>query len=212
MRKKSKNDDLRRFGEQREAKVLAESALSSHFEMQSEVELRSPAGDKFRIDAVAICPTAGYIVGLEYKASFLFTREFADSLRQAINYRDCEIVDKRLPVYLGRRLDCCLVFPDWDGLHEDNTLLYVREAEGMRLLAQHFRVGVLRENTNLSFSMVIGPSNSGGVWHSASGWTKNALGVLRGKRRRGSATKAYDPAKREFDLREAAKARPIGPL
>jgi hypothetical protein len=193
VRKKPKNDHLRQFAFQEQAMEFVRTHLSQDFDLFEEVGLISSDRRAFKVDAIAICKELGYVIGLECKASSLFPREFADAFRQAIDYRDSVINDPRMPDHQGQLLDCCLVCPDWDGLHEDGTHVYSQQAEGMRLLAMHFRVGVLRINQNQSLSMVIGPSQSGGIWHSNSGWTGNALGVLRGKKRRGSGTKIHEP-------------------
>jgi hypothetical protein len=115
---------------------------------------------------------------------------FSDALRQAIDYRDSVFDDRRVLPFNKSKMNCCVVFPDWDGLHEDGTERYRREAWGMKVLAQRFQVGVLsRTQSRGSCSFVLGNI---GVWHSKTGWTPNAKGLLEGKRRRGSGTKRFD--------------------
>ena len=189
MTKASKNNALREFDED-EARQLAFEIIGSAFEIFAEVWLKPSEGERFRVDAVARCPVKGYLIGLEFKRSFLTMSEFSNALRQAIDYRSASIDDNRLGLSNGQRLNCCLVFPDWDGLHEDGPEFYRKEALGMRMLAQHFRVGVLsRTQIKGSDSFVIGTS---GVWHSRSGWTHVAKGILEGKRRHGSRSKRFD--------------------
>ena len=65
---------------------------------------------------------------------------------------------------------------------------YRREADGMRLLASHFRVGTMRWSGQDRLSFIMGES---AIWHSDRGWSPNAEGVLHGKRRLG-ATKRKD--------------------
>lgn len=182
---RSKDESWRRYPDEPAARAHAITLLDEHFEVFEEVSALGPPGTtKYVFDAVTICPEQGYVLAWEFKRSHLFKCEFADVLRQAIYYRMAGIDDLRLPALAGRRPDACIVFPNWDGLHDDGTLHYDREAAGMRLLASHFRVGALVDAPKYGgVSIVVGES---GVWHSWSGWTKNAPGVLRGKRRLGS--------------------------
>jgi hypothetical protein len=77
------------------------------------------------------------------------------------------------------------LFPDWLGEHDGDLVNYGLQAEGMRLLAAQFRVGTMRE-TPAGFSFFMGQS---AIWHSSSGWTKTAEGVLFGKRPLGAVRK-----------------------
>ena len=184
MKKVSKNESLRRFDEAA-ARSFASSALQSKFFITDEVNLAVPiTGERFRLDMLAVCKEHGYLVGFEFKGSSLFPAEFADALRQAANYREAYITDTRLSELGGRRLDCCVVFPDWEGLHDDETYIYRGHADGMRLLAGHFRVGAMRLDDRTGALRII--LNQSAIWHSVSGWTGGAENVLRGKRRRGS--------------------------
>lgn len=187
----AKDRRLERFDEAA-AREFATERLSQSFDVTQEVSLRSPLGESFRIDAVAICKQDQYVIGLEFKRSPLFMSDFADALRQACNYREAIIEDNRLPQFSGSRQNCCLVFPDWDGLHSCGLKRYAQEADGMRLLAKHFRVGGLRVNEDDSLRMILGLDVNGTVWHSKTGWNGNAKGVLVGKRTRGSATRALE--------------------
>lgn len=188
---KAKDRQLGRFDEAA-ARDFATNLLVQSFDITEEVNLRSPLGESFRIDAVAICKLQKYVIGLEFKRSPLFMADFANALRQACNYREAVIDDSRLSQMSGFRLNCCLVFPDWDGLHTCGTKLYAKEADGMRLLAKHLRVGGLRVNEDDSLRMILGLDINGTIWHSKSGWNGNADGVLNGKRTRGSATRSLE--------------------
>lgn len=189
MTKPPKDHHLREFSEVA-ARSFAIDGLSANFSTFEEVWLRSPIGERFRIDAIAFCPNKSFMIGIEFKPSHLAMSEFSDALRQCINYRDSAVEDDRFPVINGKRLNCCIVFPDWEGLHDDGTTAYSKEAWGMRVLAAHFRVGVLsRTQIKGAISFVLGNQ---GVWHSTTGWTGNAAGLLAGKRRRGSASKRHD--------------------
>jgi hypothetical protein len=178
---KCKDETWRRFPNEAAARAHAVDLLQQHFEIFQEVGARGPPGKTpYCYDALTICPESGYTLAWEFKRSHLLKSEFANVLRQAIYYRLAAIVDPRLPALAGYRPDACIVHPDWDGLHDDGTLQYAREAAGMRLLASHFRVGSLVEAPKYGgMSIIIGES---GVWHSWSGWTKNAFGILKGKR------------------------------
>lgn len=164
--------------------------LGNGFDFMEEVWATDKAtGDRYRLDAVSVCEATGHVLGWEFKRSHLFKKEFADALRQASNYRMAHIDDQRFPGISGKLVEACIVFPDWDGLHASGRMDYAREADGMRLLASHWRVGVMRklpleEHT----SIIVGEQ---AIWHSKSGWTKNADGVLLRKRRRG-ATRKFD--------------------
>lgn len=127
------------------------------------------------------------MLGWEFKKSHFFKAEFVDCLRQAIYYRLARITDKRLPKLTGQRVNACIAFPGWDGLHDDGTIAFGREAQGMLLLASHFRVGAIASPKKMEWiSIKIGES---GVWHSWSGWTGNAAGVLKNTRPLGSLRK-----------------------
>lgn len=189
MTKRPKDHRLREFSEV-DARSFAIERLRAKFNTFEEVWLRSPIGERFRIDAIALCPNKTFLVGIEFKSSHLAMSEFSDALRQCINYRDSSVEDDRFPLIDGQRLNCCIVFPDWNGLHDDGTIAYSKEASGMRVLAAHFRVGVLsRTQIKGAISFVLGNQ---GVWHSTTGWTGNAAGLLAGKRRRGSGSKQHD--------------------
>ena len=186
---RSKNDELREFDEEA-ARAFAFETLKPYFYIYEEVWLRSQIEERFRIDAVAVCSIETYLIGLEFKRSHLKMSEFSDALRQSINYRDAIIDDPRFPSINEKRVHACFVFPDWDGVHEDGSQLYKKEAFGMKVLANHFRVGVLsRTQRKDSCSFVLGNQ---GVWHSSSGWTQAAKGLMQGKRKRGSGTKRFD--------------------
>ncbi|HEY5721065.1 MAG TPA: hypothetical protein VIT45_01960 [Allosphingosinicella sp.] len=178
---KSKDDTLRRFQNEGAARAHAIALLTEHFDLTEEVRASGPPDvSNYVFDAVTICPFSGYILAWEFKRSHLFKSEFANVLRQAIYYRMATIQDPRFPSEMRRRPDACIVFPSWDGLHDDGTLLYDLEASGMRLLASHFRVGVLVEVPKYAgISIAMGES---AIWHSWAGWTQNAHGILLGKR------------------------------
>lgn len=175
---KSKDDSRRKYINEPLARAAILDGLNDRFEFVEEVEAVGAGGDAFRIDAVCRCVETGWSFGWEFKRSHLFKKEFAAALRQAIHYRHAQIVDKRLADIGGSQLAAIALFPDWLGEHDDDTTNHGQEAEGMRLLAAQFRVGTMRENSNGSFTFIMGQS---GIWHSASGWTNNAKGVLFGK-------------------------------
>ena len=171
----------RKFQNEAAARAQAIALLREHFRLIEEVRACGPPDTtRYVFDAVTICPDQGYLLAWEFKRSHLYKKEFAHVLRQGIYYRLAGIDDSRLPEMRGRRPDACIVFPDWDGLHDDGKLHYDREADGMRFLASHFRVGALCDAPKYGgVSIIVGES---GIWHSWAGWTKNAPGVLRGKR------------------------------
>ena len=105
---------------------------------------------------------------------------------QDIHYRLSRISDDRLADHKGQQLPAIALFPDWLGEHDDDTTNYALEAEGMRLLAAQFRVGTMRRIDAGKFSFFMGQS---AIWHSVSGWTGNAEGILFGKRGLGSVRK-----------------------
>jgi hypothetical protein len=181
---KSKDDSLRLYGEENVARTAACGFLWNKFDFFDEVEAISAEGDKFKIDAVCRCKTSGYVFGWEFKRSHLFKKEFAAALRQAIHYRLARITDTRLPDLSGAQLSAVAVFPDWLGEHDNPTINYGREADGMRLLASHFRVGTMRWTGQDRLSFIMGES---AIWHSDTGWSANAEGVLLGKRKLGAA-------------------------
>ena len=111
-------------------------------------------------------------------------KEFAGALRQAIHYRLARITDSRLPELTDSQLPAVALFPDWLGEHDEPDIEYGREADGMRLLASHFRVGTMRWTKPGRLSFIMGES---AIWHSDSGWNANADGVLLGKRKLGAA-------------------------
>jgi hypothetical protein len=84
------------------------------------------------------------------------------------------------------QLPAVALFPDWLGEHDDDVTNYGREAEGMRLVGAQFRVGTMRQSGDDKFAFIMGQP---AIWHSASGWTKTAEGVLFGKRGLGSTRK-----------------------
>lgn len=183
---KSKDDSRRRYIEEPFARAEIKARLAGHFSLIEEVEAVDAVGNSFKIDAVSKCAATGWTFGWEFKKSHLFKSEFADALRQAIHYRLARITDPRLPELGGCQLPAVAVFPDWLGEHDDGVTEYGREAEGMRLLAAQFRVGTMREMAEGRLSFMMGQS---AIWHSATGWTKNAEGVLFGKRGLGAVRK-----------------------
>ncbi len=183
MSRLSRGQEFRRYTEA-QARQMALSRLASDFHFFEEVCARDPSsGDSYRLDAVSVCEATGYVLGWEFKPSHLFKSEFAKALRQAIYYRNAHFADPRYPWLADKKVAACIVCPDWDGLHEDGLVEHAKEADGMRLLASHFRVGALRESVKNSLCIIVGEQ---AIWHSASGWTKNAPGVLTGKRPRAS--------------------------
>lgn len=183
---KSKDDSRRRYIAEPLARAVIIDRLSRHFDFTEEVEAINADGHVMRIDAVATCRASGWIFGWEFKRSHLFKSEFADAIRQGIHYRMSRITDPRLAAAHGTRLPAIALFPDWLGEHDDDTTNYGKEAEGMRLLGAQFRVGTMRQSGNNEFIFIMGQS---AIWHSPSGWTKNAEGVLFGKRGLGSTRK-----------------------
>jgi hypothetical protein len=183
---KSKDDSRRRYIDEPLARGAILTRLADRFSFIEEVEAVDEDGNGFRIDAVSRCADTGWTFGWEFKRSHLYMKEFAPALRQAIRYRLARIVDRRLPQLRGSRLRAIALFPDWLGEHDDDGSNYGREAEGMRLLAAQFRVGTMRELAPDRFSFFMGQN---AIWHSASGWTKNAEAILFGKRGLGAMRK-----------------------
>lgn len=183
---KSKDDGRRRYTTEPLARAAIIDGLSSHFDFIEEVEAINADGHVMRVDAVAICRTSGWTFGWEFKRSHLFKSEFADAMRQSIHYRLSRITDTRLPAYKDMQLPAIALFPDWLGEHDDDTTNYSKEAEGMRLVGAQFRVGTMRQSGDDKFAFLMGQS---AIWYSASGWTKNADGVLHGKRGLGATRK-----------------------
>lgn len=182
---KSKDETRRRYGGEPLATAVIIEKLKPYFDLWLQVDAIGADGDGFKIDMVARCLETGWFFGVEVKRSHLFKSEFANGLRQAIYYRLARITDPAL-VELGlSRLPAVALFPDWLGEHDDDTSDFSAEAVGMRLLAGQFRVGTLREvGDRISFIM-----HQTGIWHSNSGWTKTAEGVLFGKRPIGAMRK-----------------------
>ena len=183
---KSKDDSRRRYVSEPLARAEVLQRLAPYFEFVEEVEAINADGNVMRIDAVATCRTTGWTFGWEFKRSHLFKSEFADAMRQAIHYRLSRIADARLPALKDMQLPAVALFPDWLGEHDDDTTNYGKEAEGMRLVGAQFRVGTMRQSGDDKFAFMMGQS---AIWHSSSGWTKNADGVLHGKRGLGSTRK-----------------------
>lgn len=183
---KSKDDNRRRYIVEPLARSAIIDGLANHFDFIEEVEAINADGNVLRIDAVAICRKTDWIFGLEFKRSHLFKSEFADAMRQGINYRLSRVTDARLPKMKGMQLPAIALFPDWLGEHDDGVSEYAKEAEGMRLVGAQFRVGTLRQSGDDQFAFIMGQS---AIWHSSSGWNKNAEGVLFGKRGLGATRK-----------------------
>lgn len=183
---RSKDETRRRFREEPEARAFLLERLSGDFDFWEKVRAIGAAGDIFELDAVSKCEWTGNVIGWEFKRSHLFKSEFADALRQAIHYRFARISDKRLPELEGKQLAAIAVFPDWAGTHDDGVTEYSREAEGMRVLAGQLRVGAVRLSDQGKLSFIVGES---AIWHSDTGWNKNAEGVLYGKRGLGAVRK-----------------------
>ncbi|HRY23217.1 MAG: hypothetical protein H6852_06995 [Geminicoccaceae bacterium] len=183
---KAKDESRRRYPSEPLARAEVLQRLAPHFEFFEEVKAESANGDVMRIDAVSQCRLTGWTFGWEFKRSHLFKSEFADAMRQGIHYRLSRIADARLPTHKGLQLPAIVLFPDWLGEHDDDVTNYGREAEGMRLVGAQFRVGTMRQSGDERFAFIMGQS---AIWHSASGWTKNAEGLLLGKRSLGSTRK-----------------------
>lgn len=183
---KSKDDGRRRYPTEPLARAEVLQRLAPHFEFVEEVEAINADGHALRIDAVATCRSKGWAFGWEFKRSHLYKSHFAEAMRQAIHYRLSRIIDARLPAHKGLQLPAIALFPDWLGEHDDDTVNYGKEAEGMRLVGAQFRVGTMRQTGDDKFAFIMGQS---AIWHSASGWTKTAEDVLFGKRGLGSTRK-----------------------
>ena len=184
--RKAKSDAYRLF----RTEELARAFVLDRLKFLEEVSAQDlVTKQEYRLDAVSVCEGTGHILGWEFKKSHLFKAEFAAALKQASDYRGARITDSRWPGFEDKIVEACILFPDWDGLHDEGEIEYEKESDGMRLLASHFRVGTLRyEPAKDRLHIIVGEQ---AIWHSYSGWTANADGVLLGKRRKGS-TKAYD--------------------
>ena len=183
--RKSKDDTLRQFSEESEARKYIIELAGDFFEFYEEIWAIHPAnGKRLRLDAVSVCESSGHVIGWEIKKSHLFKAEFSAALKQAADYRGAILDDPKLPGLKGTAVEACLVFPDWDGLHDNGEKIYGKEADGMRHLASHFRVGTFSHyGLGGQHHILIGEQ---AIWHSHTGWTKNADGVLLGKRPFGS--------------------------
>ena len=181
----AKDNSLREFRLEQDARRFALDLLKDHFDFFEEVCVQNLLSQKtLRMDAVSVCEASGHIIGWEFKKSHLFKQEFGRAIKQAADYRDSIICDSKLQGLNGQRVEACLIFPDWDGLNDNGELLYQREADGMRLLASHFRVGTFTHSRpNKRHHIIVGEQ---AIWHSDSSWTANANGVLLGKRPHGS--------------------------
>lgn len=189
---RSKDETFRRFRVEPDAHSYLVSRLAPEFELWEDVRAKSAKGDVFSFDLVSKCRTSARVIGWEIKRSPLFKSEFASTLRQAIHYRLATIADPRLPNLAGSQLPAVAVFPDWDGTHDDGVTEYGREAEGMRVLANQFKVGAMRLGKSDRLSLIMGES---AIWHSDSGWNGNAENVLYGKRSLGAIRKHDQTAK-----------------
>jgi hypothetical protein len=193
---RSKDETFRRFKVEPDAHSYLSERLAGEFELWKNGRAKSANGDSFAIDLIAKCRTSGWTIGFEIKRSHLFKSEFADALRQAIHYRFARIVDPRLPDLIGSQLSAVAVFPDWEGTHDDGVTDYGREADGMRVLANQFRVGAMRLGKSNRLSLIMGET---AIWHSDTSWNGNAEGVLFGRRPLGAVRKhdrkelAYGP-------------------
>lgn len=183
---KAKDEGRRKFAVEDEAKAAMQSALSDHFEFWNDVKAKGPEGDDYVFDAVSRCRATGWVLGWEYKRSHLFKSEFADALRQGIHYRSARIIDEKLPALAGTRPPAIVLFPDWLGEHDDGSTSYACEAEGMRVLAAQLRVGTMRESKSGRMSIFMGQT---AIWHSNTGWSKDADNILHGKKALASARK-----------------------
>ena len=183
---KSKDDSRRRYIAEPLARAAIIDGLASHFDFIEEIEAINADNNIMRIDAVATCRTSGRTFGWEFKRSHLFKSEFADAMRRGIHYRLSRITDTCLPTLKNLQLPAIALFPDWLGEHDDDTTNYGKETEGMRLVGAQIRVGTMRQSSDDKFAFIMGQS---AIWHSSSGWTKNAEGVLFGKRGLGSTRK-----------------------
>lgn len=188
--KKSKDETKRTFQEEGHARDAAFLFLKKEFEIFEEVNLLGRNGERFRVDAICLCRNTGYIFGIEFKKSHLFKSEFADTLRQAIYYSDSTINDERLGTHNLKPLNVVGVFPDWLGEHDDDITSYDREANGMRILACHFKVGALRlvkrYSGELRLDFVMGEQS---LWNSEYGWSKNSEPIFFGRRKLASRKK-----------------------
>jgi hypothetical protein len=167
-----------------EARDTTLKRLADQFKFELEVQAVDPiTGQKYRMDAVAISICGKYTIGWEFKKSHRLKSDFANAMQQAIYYRRSTITDARYESHPVKRINACIVCPDWDGLHQSGRYDYPQEADGMRLLAHQFRVGVLRETKQDVLCILMGEQP---IWHSQSGWTKTAENVLLGKRKTAS--------------------------
>lgn len=183
---KSNDDSRRRYIAEPLARAAIIDSLANQFDFVEEVEAIDADGNIMRIDAVATCRKTDWTFGWEFERSHLFKSEFARAMRQTIHYRLSRITDARLPKLKDMQLPTIALFPDWLGEHDDDTINYGNEAEGMRLVGAQFRVGTMRQSGDDNFAFIMGQS---AIWHSSSGWTKNAEAVLFGKRGLGSTRK-----------------------
>lgn len=157
--------------------------LSQYFDLLYEVQLQSSSFEKkkLRIDLLAIAKEdPRYIIGIEVKPGFYRMSDYAKAIKQAADYRGAVVKDERIPELTGKVLAATLVFPRWNGGH-DEIGEYSKEARGMEILAHHFRVGfVSREIDGVHLIM-----NEKRLWRDGS-WTGLAAQVLGSKDSLGS--------------------------
>lgn len=145
-----------------EARISAglEAALSQWFSLIPQVRMLHLGGDHLRIDFVAIPTSEGFpspLVGIECKACYKTFSEYADALKQAIDYRHATLADSRIPSPLPNKLPFVFLFPgstyrpDW--------------CAGADRLAGKFNVGVIHQEQG----QVIFRVNAERLWSSEYG-------------------------------------------
>lgn len=177
------------FTTELEARATFKELFGEAFQIIDEVELVSLVDRqaRFRIDAVAVAKSSPhYVLGVEFKRPFFKMSEFAAALKQAADYRSATVVDDRLPMLRGHQLGTVVLFPSWNGEHDEKES-YKEEAFGMQLVAGQFRVGVAGQIKGGFAALMVGQHR---MWTSREGWTGHAAGVLAGKRGRGAGRAA----------------------
>ncbi len=172
-----------------EAVNRLEDLLAPHFETVHEVRMTGLEDHDrpYRIDLIGRCRDEnGWVVGFEVKKAFRFMKEYAAALKQAADYRNATIDDPdNAPDLQGQRLAAIMVFPRWNGMHDNEIREYSKEAVGMEILAAKFRVGacgIIGPRERVMFMLGLNR-----LWCSGMGWTSNAYNVLFGKRQIGGS-------------------------
>lgn len=121
------------FISEKAARLHLEELLNGRFRLFPEVWLEHAEGNRVRIDYVALplFPFFTEAFGVEVKRGYEKVENLGMALKQAIDYRECRIVDKRAKKWQGKRLPYVFMYPD------------SVQGAGAWTLARYFRVGAI---------------------------------------------------------------------